>query len=217
MINQINIAVDLDGVTCNFVKIFSEHANKLFGDRCYIINDVSKVKDWHWEKWYPITEKEVFFVWDDIRKTKDFWTKLEVYNLQQWEYFTEKINFHKNINVYFLTSREQTKGSTVARQSAEWLIKNGIKYPFVIETHQKEKFIENLNIKFFIDDRAENLISVKNYNPSCIVYAQDAPYNQEKLVIANIDHIKTNGLRKFIDSVIEYTMKKQYEIDWKKT
>lgn len=213
----INIAVDLDGVVCDFVKIFSEYANKLFGDRCYVINDISKVKDWHWEKWYPLTTKEVNLVWDDIRKTTDFWTKLDVYNLQQWNYFVEKINSFKHINVYFLTSRDKTNGSTVARQSADWLIKNGFKYPFVIETNQKEEFIKNLDIKFFIDDKAENLISVKNYNPSCIVYAQDAPYNEEKLKVSNIEYIKTSGLKKFIDDIIEFGMKSQYNIDWKKT
>lgn len=212
----INIAVDLDGVCADFSRKFSEVARQLYGDRCYLLDSSEKIKDWHWAKWYPITENEVQSIWAEIRKTKDFWTTLDVLYKSQWDYFVDKIGKMKNVNVYFIASREQTEGMSIELQSAQWLVSNGWENPFVIASSKKDKFVENLDIKMFIDDKAENLISVKNANPNCIVYAQDVPHNLEKLKISGIKHKRVGGLRKFADDVIDFIGEENYKIKWGK-
>lgn len=212
----INIGVDLDGVCANFIKKFSMFANEIYGSRCHIIEDAEQVKHWDWYRWYPIKTAEEDAIWKEIVNTRDFWTSLEVINRSQWEYFVDKIGKANNINVYFITTRTETIGMSVARQSAIWLMNNGWKYPFVIKTKQKEKFIENLNIEFFIDDKAENLIDVKQHNPKCKVYVQDAPYNRNIIQASGIEYVTVNGLRRFTDDIIEEIYKRNYNLEWKK-
>lgn len=213
----VNIGVDLDGVCSNFVKKFSMIANEMYGKSCYILEDLDKVKHWDWHKWYPIKKADEDAIWEKIINMRDFWISLELFNRAQWEYFVDKIGKSNNINVYFITTRSETIGMTATRQSAIWLSNNGWKHPFVIKTKNKEKFIENLNIEFFIDDKAENLISVKNYIPSCKVYAQDAPYNINILKASKIDYKRVSGLRQFTDDIIEDIYMREYDLSWKKT
>jgi hypothetical protein len=213
----VNVGVDLDGVCTNFVKKFSTFANEMYGSQCHILEDLDAVKHWDWHRWYPIKKADEDAIWKKIVETRDFWTSLEVFNRGQWEYFIDKIGKANNINVYFITTRSETIGMSATRQSAIWLMNNGWKYPFVIKTKQKEKFIENLNIEYFIDDKAENLISVKQHNPTCKVYAQDALYNVDKLKESKIEYKRVSGLRQFTDDILEDIYKKQYNMEWKKT
>ncbi len=213
--NTINVGVDLDGVVADFTKKFSQFCNEIYGNKCYIIENYEDVKDWNWHKWYPIKETEVEYVWNHIRKTRDFWTSLEILNKGQWEYFIDKIGKSNNINVYFITTREETIGMTVAKQSALWLEMNSWKQPFVIKTFQKEKFIANLNIEFFIDDKAENVINIKNSNPNCRVYAQDVPYNKRLLDISKVEYKRVSGLRQFSDDILKELYDRDYKNTWK--
>ena len=213
----INIGVDLDGVCANFAKKFSEFANEMYGKRCYIIEDPSTIKHWNWHKWYQIQKAEEGEVWEKIVNTPDFWTSLEVLNLSQWEYFLDKIGNANNINVYFITDRAETVGISATKQSALWLLKHKWKYPYVIKTAEKAKFVEMLNIEYFIDDKAENLISIKEHNPNCKMYAQDALYNVDALNASKIDYKRVSGLRLMADEVLEETYMRKYSQEWKKT
>jgi uncharacterized HAD superfamily protein len=211
----INVAVDLDGVCSDFVKKFSTMANEMYGKKCHIITDLDVVKHWDWHKWYPIKPAEEAAIWEKILKTRNFWTSMEVFNRGQWEYFIDKIGKANNINVYFITNRAETVGVCATKQSAIWLEKNGWRYPYVIKTEDKEKFIENLNIEYFIDDKAENLISVKKHNPTCKIYAQDALYNKNTLKASKIDYKRVSGLRQFADDILDDIYKREYNSEWK--
>lgn len=213
----INVGVDLDGVCVNFTKKFSEIANELYGKRCYIIEDPSTIKHWDWYKWYQIKEAEEKHIWTKITETTDFWSSLEVLNLSQWEYFLDKLGSSNNINVYFITNRAETTGICATKQSAIWLTKNGWRYPYVIKTAQKEKFIENLNIEFFIDDNAGNLIRIKERNPDIRLYAQDALYNTDELKRSKIEYKRVSGLRLFVDDILDEVNRREYDLKWKNT
>ncbi len=207
----INCGVDLDGVCANFAKKFSQLCNEMYGDRCYIIEDNTLLKHWNWWNWYPIKEVEVNRVWEKIIETKNFWTSLEVLNKGQWDYFIDTIGKSNRINVYFITSIEETTGMSATKQSATWLESNGWKQPFVIKTKTKEKFIKDLNIEFFIDDKAENLIDIKNHNPDCKIYAQDVPHNKLLLDSSKLEYKRAFGLRQFADDVLA----KLYDMEYK--
>lgn len=213
--NIINVGVDLDGVCANFTKKFSQFCNEIYGAKCYIVEDNSSLKDWHWHHWYPIKEIEVQHVWEEIKKTRDFWTSLELLNRGQWEYFIDKIGKSNNINVYFITTREETIGMTATKQSALWLEMNKWTQPFVIKTKMKEKFIEDLNIEFFIDDKAENLIDIKTYNPNCRIYAQDVPHNKALLDKSKLEYKRVSGLRQFADDILAELYNRDYKNTWK--
>jgi len=213
--NIINVGVDLDGVCCNFVKKFSQICNQLYGPACRVIEDNNEVKFWDWKLWYPIKDAEVSRAWEDIINTRDFWLSLELLHTGQWEYFVDKIGKCNNINVYFITTREETIGMTSTRQSAIWLEMNSWKQPFVIKTMNKEKFVEDLNIEFFIDDKADNIIDIKKHNPTCRVYAQDLQYNLAQLVQSKIEYKRVPGLRQFTDDILKELYSRDYENTWK--
>lgn len=213
--NIINVGVDLDGIVANFSKKFSQFCNEVYGTKCYVIEDPSSIKDWDWHRWYPIKESEIDHIWNEIRNTRDFWMSLEILNRGQWEYFIDKIGKSNNVNVYFITTRDETIGMTAAKQSAMWLEAHSWKQPFVIKTKQKEKFIENLNIEFFIDDKAENLIRIKNHNASCRVYAPDFPFSIPKLDLSKIEYKKVPGLRQYADDILEELYNREYKSTWK--
>ena len=213
--NIINVGVDLDGVVANFVKRFSQFCNQLYGDKCRVIEDNNEVKEWDWQLWYPVKDTEVQRTWAEIINTRDFWLSLELLNRGQWEYFIDKIGKSNNINVYFITTRQETTGMTATKQSAQWLENNSWKQPYVIKTMNKEKFIEDLNIEFFIDDKAENIIDIKKHNPTCRVYAQDLPYNLAKLTQSRIEYKRVPGLRQFADDILKELYARDYENTWK--
>lgn len=214
----VNIMVDLDGVLANFSKRFSEYCREEFGEK-YPIIDESMIEDWDWTKWYNnIHPGQVEYIWKKIINTRNFWTTLELLNESEWLYFLNKLNddtighnvtMNPNIaqlNVYFITARERTKGSTVSNQSAYWLSKNGWDNPIVLESRDKEKLIKYLNIKFVIDDKAENLIDIKKEVPNCNIYAYDVQHNKEKLEKSGIKYKRTK-LKEFVDDVLYYLQK----------
>ena len=213
--NIINCGVDLDGVIANYVKRFSQLCNQIHGAKCHVIEDLDEVKHWDWHRWYPIKENEVAYIWKHIVETRDFWLSLDLLNRGQWEYFIDKIGKNNSINTYFITTREETLGMTATKQSAMWLEMHSWKQPFVIKAKNKEKFIEDLNIEFFIDDKAENLIDIKKHNPTCKIYAQDAPYNLTALENSHIEYKRVRGLRQFADDIIQELYNRDYKNTWK--
>lgn len=175
---ELNIAVDLDGVVANFSLRFSEVCRKVFGDHLPIVKSEAMILDWDWEKWYPLTKEEVGKVWKHLMDEEtDFWETLPILNKNDWESVKE-LQYKDYINVYFITARAMTPGKTVAKQSINWLVKNGWENPQVIKTSDKEHFIKHLDIKFFVDDKKENCEAVKKENPNCKVYVFDAHYNK---------------------------------------
>lgn len=214
-LNVINCGVDLDGVICNFHKKLSEECRKIYGSKCYIINDISEIKSWEWEKWYPLNKSEIEYVIDKMYKTPQFWMTLEPYQLSQFEYFTNRINKHPNINVYFITSRVESVEISVVRQTMSWLDKYGWKNPCVIRSDNKDKVISALNIEYFIDDNAENIINIKNMNPNCNVYIQEAPYNAYTMLHSQISYKKVTGLNTFTDDILNDIGRRNYNSIWK--
>jgi len=203
MYKPLNILVDLDGVVANFSKRFTEMCNAKYGDRCPIIETSKDIPFWHWEKSYPITVEEIAAVWADIRKTKNFWNTLEVLNEEDWTYFVNNMCCRTNVNVYFITAREETAGDSVANQSAKWLNNIGWMNPFVIQSRQKGKLSELLDIKYVIDDKDNNLIEIHHHIDDCKLFAYPAKHNIKKLDDSGIDY-SVGNLRTYTDNIVEY-------------
>jgi len=197
----INVGIDLDGVIFNFSKKFSEYCNKRFGDRCPIITDRTVVTDWHWEKWYSITKEEINLVWKDVEASQNFWQKLPLINRHEFDAL--RISFNKydrktNIVTYFITARIPSAGNNLHEQCINSLTQYHWKIPQVILSSEKGNIVKDLNIKYFIDDKAENCIDVNEKNPECKVYIMDAQYNKH-LTSANIK--RTSSLYHFINDI----------------
>ena len=135
------------------------------------------IENWDWHKWYPISEIESKLIWNDIKQSKNFWESLELINATEFEYLKTVLNNNFKIVPYFITSRIPTVGNNLHQQCINSLIKFGWKSPQVILSNKKENIINAFEIEYFIDDKGENCLDVKDKNPNCNVYILDYPYN----------------------------------------
>lgn len=202
MNKTINVGIDLDGVCANFGLIYSAIANKLYGPKCYIINQETEIEAWNWYEWYPITREEDKVVWEYISKSQNFWTALTVLNKYSFIHMTKSLQDLQNVNVYFITARAQTRGLSVAKQSVLWLNQHGWRNPQVIVTKLKGDFARILELDYFIDDKGENVVDVKASYPECEVYIHSAPHN--KNVEKEINGIiRVNNLSEFTNDILK--------------
>ena len=75
---------------------------------------------------------------------------------------------------------------TVIQQTANW-IANHINlafynyFPQVICTSEKGEICKNLDIKYFLDDKEENLIDIKNKSPQTKCFSTNWKYNENSI------------------------------------
>ena len=203
-IETVEIGIDLDGVVANFAKAFSIYANKFYG--CPIINHEKEILLWDWEKWYPISKEQVRVVWKLICETDNFWKKLEVLDRSDFDYMRDSLQSLKRANIYFITTRVESKGESVKKQSEEWLRMNGWTNPTVIVCKEKGKMAALLDLDFFIDDKTENIVDVKLAVPDCLVYARDVPHNHncEEILGETEGYKRVTSTRQFADDIVKW-------------
>lgn len=208
----INVGIDLDGITANFSKRFSEECRALYGEDLPLISDHSAIKSWDWAQWYPLTRKQIAHVWDAIDRQDNFWESLEILNEVNWKAL-QQLQDMEEVNVYFITSRPKTAGRSVARQSVNWLSAHGWRNPQVIVTENKADFASLLQLRHFIDDNSYNCVTVKNENPYCRVYIPDYPYNRD-VAQSNIKRLSHPFLPAFVGEVMKnFSTEEEFQLE----
>lgn len=202
--NAINVGIDIDGVLAAYSKRFSQVMRELYGEQMPLIsNEGQEVPYWNWRDWYPATQDQIALVDKTIAGTFDFWKSLETTNADQVKYLVENLDNHPKINVYFVTNRLVTAGDTVVHQSIKSLESFGWTNPQVIVTSQKGVIARALDLKFFIDDMAENCANIALYSPSTTVFIIDKAHNRflhaEQFGIKRIA-----ALNPYADAVLKY-------------
>lgn len=187
------LAIDLDGVLCDFNKAYGRlfiqltKENKFPRDWFEQLDAGTFPPTWNWELDAGYTKEQFNQVWDTITASGSFWKTLPP--LKDASQAIRLLNKMANSghNILFLTSRF---GKKAKWQSERWLYDMGLSYPTVITVdNAKDKLplIQHLGLDFFVDDKAETIISVagatKNVNnqPHPVVefvFLREAPYNQ---------------------------------------
>ena len=196
----IKVGVDLDGVLCNFSFKFSEILNKLY--KSPILKDRTQIKQWNWHLWYPLPKKLIDDAWEHIIKYEyDFWVDLLPLDYTDLLTFRNEIYNNYKVDTYFITSRVQTPGDSVVKQSQFWLNERGFKNPSVIVSDKKGIVCDALDISYFIDDKWDNCVEVKSRNPLCKVFCLNAEYNKE--FVDNLGIIRVDNLKEFSNYIIK--------------
>lgn len=186
----LNIGFDLDGVVANFAKAYSTILNQLFGTP--IIEHTSQVLDWNWESWYGLPKSAFEKANLVMYGTQDFWcNNIDPINAEQLYKILWLPGLHPKLNLYFITSRSETSGSSVIRQTRDWLeMRNSITPYSIISTLNKGTAAKLLKLDYFIDDNPMHILDIEKTYPECQATLLEYPYNKNATVARRIAHNK---------------------------
>jgi hypothetical protein len=99
-------------------------------------------------------------VWQSIRGTSDFWLTLEPLDRDAVRRIHQMMLRYK-WEVFFITQRPATEGSTVQRQTQRWLVGQGFDLPSVLVLGgSRGAAAAALRLDYLVDDRAQNCLDV---------------------------------------------------------
>ena len=175
MSKRLKIGIDVDGVLVDFVAAFNREATKVLG------RPVNK-RPTQWDFTDVMPKEDFSKVWLSVRQSYD-WFKVNAIPIKEaLEHLKGLTEQH---DVYFITTRIETKGTPVSKQTAATLIRFGVQYPTVIVTSNKGAIASALELNAFIDDRFENCEDV--YAATIVeakptkVFLMDAIYNHQAI------------------------------------
>ena len=178
--SPLRIAFDMDGTLADFRSAYAEVENRLFGT-APAEHERPAPEAREAEQHSDEAEKPALVearrptehrstsrsgaqhrdrVWQAVEATPDFWTTLkpieqgavkrlyQLTNEQYWE-------------VFFITQRPATAGSTVQRQTHNWLVEQGFATPSVIPlSGGRGKAASALRLDYLVDDSPQNCVDV---------------------------------------------------------
>jgi 5' nucleotidase, deoxy (Pyrimidine), cytosolic type C protein (NT5C) len=176
------VGIDVDGVLANFGAAFVDISNKIYPGR---VERGWVPRDWGFDG--KFTPAEIDKIWERIRATPNFWLSLSAYPdnigaLARW------LAGHKNQDVYFVTSRADTAGMSVANQTELWIRSCGISkfdnylgVMVVPNSEEKATLYQAAGIEWSIDDKPETVQACDLLHPLLAkhrAYLLDRPWNQ---------------------------------------
>jgi 5'(3')-deoxyribonucleotidase len=184
------IAIDCDGVICDFVQGFVDTTNKLWPGR---LKDGYEPSVWDFSD--TMKKDEVNRVFEQIKRTPNWFLKLEPYSENVTalaRFFVER----KGEDVWLVTSRFPTYGMTVAKQTAMWLefcgvspIHNYLGVIPVANSDEKQLVYAAMGVEYSVDDKAETVEQCEAI-PGHKAFLLDRPWNQEAKVERRIKNLE---------------------------
>lgn len=189
----LRVGFDLDGTLANFAVAFREVEVRVFG------------ADSHTDAGQPEKEREDApeqaegeeqsndqgtkrersaaegrrrrdAIWNEIRKTPNFWAQLEPLDPNAVRRIHEMTLRHK-WEVFFITQRPYTEGDTVQRQTQRWLVTQGFDMPSVLVIGgSRGAAAAALRLDYHVDDSPQNCLDVQaesGAKPLLIVQSED--------------------------------------------
>ena len=185
------IALDIDGVLCNFNKAYAALLAQELGEDLLPVGWAENQECfhcWDWDTAHGYSPAVQKVVWTQrIWANDKFWAKLDplpgatdVLRQLNWRMKDGKID------CYFVTNRSGEK----AKKQTEWWLydKGSIDYPTVLLASDKVPILKALDVSFFADDKLETVVQASTYKVP--TYLIDAPWNRqgrpELLVAKNV-------------------------------
>lgn len=179
------LAIDLDGVCCNFNLSYAQLFLELTGECKFPVDWKKRLEEgtfpavWSYEEAAGYSEQQIHAVWKNITDSPTFWAKLQAYPGTK-ETLTQLNAFARaGDEVYFMTAR---RGFKAKAQTEKWLYENGVDFPTVLLSQDKLPLIKNLKVGFFIDDRPETIHEVSEWamreQKQIHIFLQKQPYNE---------------------------------------
>lgn len=168
------IGIDVDGVLADF--------NSAYIARCIEVTGVDlfpprpfDIWTWNYPESYGYTKAQVSAVWESIKQDELFWVSLEPY--PGAVEFGWTLQAMSEEDLYFITSRP---GVNAKVQTEAWLMAVlDIEHPTVLISSEKGLCAKALNLTHYVDDRTENLQSVRAESPDTITFRLVQTWNAD--------------------------------------
>ena len=169
--------IDVDGVLSDFGGAFRVVANQIYPNRL-----PEGYQPSNWDYIDKFTKEEFKIVWDAVHEIPDFYfyQKPIQANIDALRDFVSK----NRCEVYFITSRRQTAGDSILRQTEMWLDNQGLlvrrggaSVVPVPNTGAKKDILSALKIPYMIDDYDATVRNLQTLETTK-TFLLDAPWNQ---------------------------------------
>ena len=174
------ISCDVDGVLSSFESGFTKLVRKRYPEKN--VPDDYSPKDWGYSD--ILTQEEQGPLWDDLREVPGFWTRLKSYpqNTAAMALFLQEC--WQKFDVYYITSRLDTKGSSALEQTREWLKSHGLFTPstsILVVRDPKEKLSlqKAIGSVASIDDYYPTVAAATALLPDHQPWLLSRPWNEE--------------------------------------
>ncbi len=179
---SLRIGIDIDGVLANFVGAYHRVLGETSGR--YLFEVGHEPESWFHAEPQGYTKDEDAAAFRFIRESRGFWESLEplpgaitfLDALGRW-IAEENWLGPGRLEAYFITSRT---GPRVKAQTENWLSKSGWfgPRPTVLIVGEDKSFVaKGLRLNSVVDDRPENLFSIRKSVRSCQTIKRQAKYN----------------------------------------
>jgi hypothetical protein len=196
------IGIDLDGVLAEFDSNVTRIANTFWPGR---LPEGYTPSDWNFDD--KFSKSEWSQIWEEIKSTRNFWYKEEPYteNVEALKNFINSSAGYE-VDLYFITSRVETIGSSVLVQSAQWLAKYGL-FPNrshstvipVADSKRKGDVLSALKIPIMIDDYDDTVRRLQGMEGT-EVYLLDRPWNRHA---KDLDDVRLSSLKDYLALAVE--------------
>ena len=155
------IGLDVDGVVADFASAYKALCETLIG------KPIPSMDQWDFPQAAGYSDTEVAVVWKFIHQYPEWWDTLVPLETEA---------AFPGADVYYITARPRVPGTLAITES--WLRRHVDPQARVILASDKGAAARALQLTHYVDDRPENLASVKMYNPWTRTFLREQPWNQ---------------------------------------
>lgn len=177
----IRLGFDVDGVVADFARAYRDIEQRLFDDRpgrpdepereereqeqrardpARQAAETTAAGSTHARSSLDLRRRRDL-IWKEIQATPDFWTTLHPIEENGVRRIHELMIRHK-WEVFFITQRPATAGSTVQRQTQQWLVGQGFDLPSVLViSGSRGGAAAALGLSYHVDDNPQNCLDVR--------------------------------------------------------
>ena len=176
--SKLAVAFDIDGVLSRFTDGFIQAVNAVFPKKNLSPN--YQPDSWGYEA--VLSRDEFNEAWEKATSTSFFWENLIPYRANVTALQKFLLTYHREFDVYYITSRVDTPGDSAFAQTSRWLLDHDLllfntSLLVVHDAAEKYHILRGLKIRAVVDDYLPTIIKA-NEVPGLHAFLYDRPWNK---------------------------------------